>query len=535
MARSLKILGALLALALVGLPAHAQQYNRFGPANGILKGVTSSPQTSAAVAADVSALWSGTCNAASFLRGDGTCAAPAAGTPGGSTTQVQYNNAGAFAGSAGFTWTDSTHTLLLGITGGSTANNGKIQSPDGKALAIGNSTNSTTATGGTSSITGQSNTFLNGVGGGGLVSGGAGLNGGNGGDVGVTGGSSSAANGGAVNILGGGAPAGSGGPINITGGLNSATLPATISLNATYPGALVIKGTSGEWDLGATADPGTNGWVLASQGVGAAPHWVSVGGGSVANPTGLVGLTAVNGSATSAIRSDGSPALDQTISPNMTGTWSFKNAGQQSVLVQTTSSSQLAQLEVTGSTSAAAMGLCTSQTAALCTAGSAANDTNLFATGVLHLSNLAGTDYATLGGTSSIDLAPVTGSFTATMGGCTTAATATMDYFKVGPIVTLVADTSGFVCTSNATTFKISGLPTNIRPARIQEVPTCFFQDNSVTQLCGNASVGLSAGDAIDFSLLAVAGAHLTTNTSNWTASGAKGLGNTWTLTYQLR
>ncbi len=42
------------------------------------------------------------------------------------------------------------------------------------------------------------------------------------------------------------------------------------------------------------------------------------GGGSVANPTGTVGLTAVNGSASSAIRSDGAPPLSQAIVPTWT-------------------------------------------------------------------------------------------------------------------------------------------------------------------------------------------------------------------------
>lgn len=35
------------------------------------------------------------------------------GTPGGSTTQVQYNNAGAFAGSSSFTWDESTKSLKV--------------------------------------------------------------------------------------------------------------------------------------------------------------------------------------------------------------------------------------------------------------------------------------------------------------------------------------------------------------------------------------------------------------------------------------
>lgn len=49
-----------------------------------------------------------------FLRADGTWAAPSGGgggTPGGSDTQIQYNSAGAFAGSANLVW-DNTNTRL---------------------------------------------------------------------------------------------------------------------------------------------------------------------------------------------------------------------------------------------------------------------------------------------------------------------------------------------------------------------------------------------------------------------------------------
>ena len=60
----------------------------------------------------------GTPSSSTYLRGDGAWAAVAA-SPGGSTTQVQYNSAGSFAGSANFTF-DGTNILVAGtVSGGS--------------------------------------------------------------------------------------------------------------------------------------------------------------------------------------------------------------------------------------------------------------------------------------------------------------------------------------------------------------------------------------------------------------------------------
>lgn len=71
-----------------------------------------------------------------------------------------------------------------------------------------------------------------------------------------------------------------------------------------------------------TATLGTNTTQLATTAFVIA----NAGGGSVANPTGTIGLTAVNGSASSAIRSDGAPALSQAIIPTWTGLHTFSQA-----------------------------------------------------------------------------------------------------------------------------------------------------------------------------------------------------------------
>lgn len=57
----------------------------------------------------------------------GTCTGCGGGTPGGADTQVQYNDSGAFAGDANFTWNDATDEL--NIVGTITNSDGSAASP----------------------------------------------------------------------------------------------------------------------------------------------------------------------------------------------------------------------------------------------------------------------------------------------------------------------------------------------------------------------------------------------------------------------
>jgi len=67
----------LALLALLPVLAFGQTaFTKYGPAAGIQKNTGSTPYDTAAVAADIYGLWSGTCSSTTFLRGDGACAAP---------------------------------------------------------------------------------------------------------------------------------------------------------------------------------------------------------------------------------------------------------------------------------------------------------------------------------------------------------------------------------------------------------------------------------------------------------------------------
>jgi hypothetical protein len=149
---------------------------------------------------------------------------------------------------------------------------------------------------------------------------------------------------------GGGTPGGNSGDVqcNVSSALgacdstagnfayNNGTKVLTVpSINVTNNGPLIMRGaTSGAITIQPQSVAGTYTLTLPNSAGGASQFLQTDGAGnltwaaagtSFANPTASVGLTAVNGAATTAMRSDAAPALSQSIVPTWTGTHTFNN------------------------------------------------------------------------------------------------------------------------------------------------------------------------------------------------------------------
>ena len=114
-------------------------------------------------------------------------------------------------------------------------------------------------------------------------------------------------------------------PSSSTVPTNGIYLPAanTIGFSSNTTARLSIDST-GAWLLaGSTA--GTSGQSLTSNGAGSAPTWTNPAlvAANFANPSATIGLSTVNGSAITAMRSDGAPALSQAIVPTWTALHTF--------------------------------------------------------------------------------------------------------------------------------------------------------------------------------------------------------------------
>lgn len=348
-----RILPALFAvyvlLASYG-SAQANTFNLFSPAAGILKGTPTTYVTTSAAAADVTAIFSGSCSNLTYLRGDGTCATPP-GTGGGTVNSVGLTAPSVFsvAGSP----VTGTGTLALTFATGQTQNR-VLASPDGSSGAIAlralvaddipaiplstgvtgtlgvnhGGTGAVTLTGpllgnGTSAISAAAASDIIALWSG-TCSGATFLRG-NGACAAV----------GTVTSVGltvpsgfsvSGSPVTGSGTLGITGTLNPAGGGTGVG---TISGPIKGNGTSA-FSAAAAADiyglwTGLCSATTFLRGDGSCQ--TPSGGAVRANPTALVGLTAVNGSSGNFISADGAPALDQGIAPTWTARHLFTKSG----------------------------------------------------------------------------------------------------------------------------------------------------------------------------------------------------------------
>lgn len=210
-----------------------------------------------------------------YLRADGTWTTPPAGSPGGSTTQVQYNNAGAFAGSAGHVWTDGTSTLGIGTTAAPGVIIGIGGTTTGNSMTLkGGAAVGATSGGGQGAVRGGDGGATSGNGGSASLIGGSATDG-NGGNVVFTGGTGTGTNrsGGSVQGTGGiGTGSGGGGAFTLAGGQGGATgVGGAFSLSggsggvtsgaggaATLQGGTAVEGNGGAVDITGRDGVGTN-------------------------------------------------------------------------------------------------------------------------------------------------------------------------------------------------------------------------------------------------------------------------------------
>ncbi len=132
-----------------------------------------------------------------------------------------------------------------------------------------------------------------------------------------------------------------------------------------------------------------------------------------------------------------------------------------------------------------------------------------------------------------VDMTPDKSTFTGTLTGMTAGTTGTVNWVRMGNLVTIYI-VSSITGTSNATTMTMTGLPAAIQPTNTQVVPTMLIEDNTVTNCGGGAKI---SGSTITFFLAGSSGAHIVADPAvpNFNAAGTKGLLAGWTITYAIQ
>jgi len=269
-------------------------------------------------------------DAAKYLDGTGAWSTPAGGGGSGTVTSVSVVSANGVSGSVANASTTPAITLSIGaIAPTSVAATGTVTGSNLSGTNTGDQT-SVTGNAGTATALATART-INGVSFDGTanitVPAAAGTLTGTTLASGVTASSLTSAAGGTVGTAAFTAataydPAGAAAAITLAG-LGGVPTSRTVNGHALSSNVTVTAADTGAEP--ALGNPASNGYVLSST-TGGTRSWVAQTTAPVgANPSASVGLTSVNGSASTFLRSDGAPALDQSISPTWSGNHAFSN------------------------------------------------------------------------------------------------------------------------------------------------------------------------------------------------------------------
>lgn len=121
----------------------------------------------------------------------------------------------------------------------------------------------------------------------------------------------------------------------------------------------------------------------------------------------------------------------------------------------------------------------------------------------------------------------ISGSFTCTLTGFTANPSTTCNYRITNNVVTLTA-TALLEATSNATSMTMTGLPAAITPAAVKAWVPSIVEDNATLT---PGFVNVNTANTLTFAKCNATPSCLSTN---FTASGTKGLGSGWSITYPL-